>query len=186
MKKEYKYSYGGYFSIHRNLYFLVNSDYLNFTEFNYFILFAQQVHWYKKNKEIYGYLLPDDVIIASQINTHPTTIFKQRKKLISKSIFIEIDGNTYFPYISLFNSSILNKLHIIEDAEFLQEIFIIPHKNIASIQQFDEYLQKKLEEYADRKANFESKVFNSSSKNDLKFQHKNINNEDVDPNDIPF
>lgn len=160
MKINYKTNSSGYFIILRALQTLFKSKGLNFTQFGAYICFISQVDFDEKHKN-YGVITRDDKELAKEWNCSETTVFRNRKELISKGLLLFEDGQTKVPNYYIFElkwAKLLVKIPI----AYLHEILSNPQKDMAELQLFI----AKTQENQDLKG---TQSFNVSSKSDLSF-----------------
>ena len=140
MKIEYKTNFEGYFSLLRAIQLIIKDKSLTFTEFGVFICLVAQTDFHKTH-ETYGVIIRSDSEIAQALGCNSATIFRHRKKLISKRLLLERNDFTVVPNFYLFEHSWASKLAK-TPSTYLNELFAKPQDSSAGLQELIAKLQK--------------------------------------------
>ncbi|MFA5750371.1 MAG: Lrp/AsnC family transcriptional regulator [Candidatus Shapirobacteria bacterium] len=174
MKIDYEANFKGYISIPRCIQLLIPQEKLTLSELGAYICFVMQADYDTRHKN-YGIILREDQEIAKKLNLSPSTLYRQKKKLIKRGLLIDENNNIKLPNFPAFTIS------------FLRTIANDPPEYQTNIFKFDNpKLKKELlnaEMQKDQVQN-NTQSFNDSSKVNLCLseEYEDI----VIPDDFPF
>lgn len=176
MKLKYKTNFSGYLPILRGLLLLLKNHTLNFTQLGIYICLVSQVDFDDKHDN-YKILIRDDAELAKEWGVDASTIYRHRRSLIKKGLFIERDGLTVLPNFHIFQ---LEWVKIFAKLPYstLQTLFTELQEDIEKEQFFIAEVQKKQDQKDTQSFNVSSKGELSSSTKDNSYvnEYEDIDN----------
>lgn len=109
MKLKYRTNFSGYVCILRAVQLFLKDKTLNFTQLGAYLCFITQVDFDSRHP-YYRVILRDDDELATEWGCSPTTVFRNRKYLISKGLLIEKEGHTEIPNFYVFELKLAQSL----------------------------------------------------------------------------
>lgn len=109
MKIDYEANFNGYISIPRCLQLLIPQEKLTLSELGAYLCFVMQADYDTRHKN-YGIIIRDDKEIAKKLKLSPSTLYRQKMKLIQKGLLLLENGNIKISNFSAFSISFLKTI----------------------------------------------------------------------------
>lgn len=186
MKRRYPPNYKGFLYLHRAVLFLYKTYKVTASEFAYFLTFLLQSDYDKRHTETYSLILRDDDQIAEIMQVNPSTVNRQKKKLLRKGLIQKIRGNYCINSVVLFTKD-TRHLQTQVDIAKLQIIYSLMHLSSTELVDKVAIMQMGIMKQTITPPSKKARS-RFSTRDDLGSSPKeNLSmNEDVDPDDIPF
>lgn len=165
--------YKGYVNLLRRSVLLLKEKKLDFAEYGFYIFLLQEVDWYKP-RSTYGHIPKTDLDLALDSDCSPSTISRKKQKLQKLGLIeINLQGLIKIVNFEKYTPKVATRLAKLDVAN-LQEDIEQTQSIIADMQQEFANMQQARQERDDSFSYFPHKDTRVS------------NEEDVDPDDIPF